>query len=81
VSLCELTVADGVGIVTVGELTTASRIDDFVRTVAGLVQERDDVRRVTVRTASEDPRGILGRLVQVLDGQARVYGKRVELAP
>lgn len=71
-------VANGTAVVTVESLT-AAELDSLVTTVATLVQDRQDVRSVSVVVAPADPLDAVGHLVEVLDGQARHYGKRVDL--
>ena len=71
-------VANGTAVVTV-DTVTAAELDSLVNVVAGLVQDRDDVRRVAVVVAPDDPLDAVSHLVEVLDGQARHYGKRVDI--
>ena len=74
----EADVADGVAIVTVDALT-AAELDSVAHTVATLVQDRDDVSRIDVVVTLDDPLDAVGHLVEALDGQARHYGKRVDI--
>lgn len=58
----------------------ASSVDVLVDEVAALVQDRADVRRVTVQVTGE-PSHLLRYVVSVLDRQARSAGKTVDLVP